>query len=74
MKKVERSKRIAKVCIHVEWVIGLLKNKYTILQSTLPVCLLKVKSDTYCAFIDRMLLVCAALINFCPTVVPLTGH
>lgn len=74
MKEVEYSKRIAKVRIHIERVIGLLKNEYTILQSPILVCLLKVKSDTDCAFIDRMLLVCAALINLCPTVVPLTCH
>lgn len=74
MKEVEHSKRIAKVRIHVERVIGLLKNKYAILQSTLPVCVLKVKTDVDCAFIDRMLFVCAALINLSPTVVPLNCH
>ena len=74
MKGVEHSKRIAKVHIHVEWVIGLLKNKYTILQSTLPVCILKVKTDIDYAFIDRIILVCAALINLSPTVVPLNCH
>ena len=31
MQKVEYTKRIAKVRIHIEWVIGLLKNKYTML-------------------------------------------
>lgn len=41
MEEVEYTKRIAKVRIHVERVIGLLKNKYTILQATLPVCILK---------------------------------
>ena len=32
MQEVECSQRIAKVRIHVERIIGLLKNKYTILQ------------------------------------------
>ena len=41
MREVEYSRRISKfVYIHVEYVIGLLKKKYTILQSTLPVLLL----------------------------------
>ena len=44
------------------------------LQSTLPVCILNVKSDKDYAFIDRMPLVCAALINLFPTVVPLNCH
>ena len=35
MQEVEYSRRISKVRIHVERVIGLLKNKYTILQGTL---------------------------------------
>ena len=41
MQEVEYSRRISKVCIHVERVISLLKNKYTILQSTPPILLLK---------------------------------
>ena len=70
MEEVEYSKRIAKVRIHIERVIGLLKNKYTILQSTLLVCILKTKDDKDYAFIDKMLMVCAALVNLSPTVVP----
>ena len=70
MQEVEYTKRIAKVRIHVERVIGLLKNKYTILQAILPVCILKHKDDTDFAFIDKILTVCAALTNLSPGVVP----
>lgn len=70
LQEVECSQRIAKVRIHVERVIGLLENKYTILQSTLPVSLLKRKHDTDYAFIGKVLTVCAALVNLSPTVVP----
>lgn len=45
LQEVEYSKRLSKVRIHVERVIGLLKNKYTILQSTLPISLLKHKHE-----------------------------
>ena len=38
-KEVEFSQRLARVRIHVERVIGLMKNKYTLLQGTLPICL-----------------------------------
>ena len=70
MEEVEYTKRITKVRIHVERVIGLLKNKYTILQAMLPVCILKHKDDTEDAFIDKILTVCAALTNLSPAVVP----
>ena len=70
LQEVECSHRIAKVRIHVERIIGLLKNKYTILQGTLPVTLLKRKHDTDTAFIDKVLIVCSALVNLSPTVVP----
>ena len=70
LQEVEYSKRLSKVRIHVERVIGLLKNKYTILQSTLPISLLKHKHDSEYANIDRILTVYAALVNLCPSVVP----
>ena len=66
MQEVEYSRR--KVRIHVECVIGLLKNKYIILQSTSPILLLKHKDDTDDAFIDK-LTVCATLVNLSPSVV-----
>ena len=68
--EVEHSKRISQVRIHVECVIGLLKNKYALLQSTLPVCLIKHKHDNDFANIDKILIVCSALVNLCPSVVP----
>ena len=67
---VECSQKIAKVRIHVERVIGLLKNKYTILQGTLPITFLKRKHDSEYAFIDKVLIVCSVLVNLSPTVVP----
>ena len=68
--EVEHSKRISKVRIHVERIIGLLKNKYSLLHSTLPVCLIKHKCDTEYSNIDKILIICAALINICPSIVP----
>lgn len=65
--EVEHSKQVR---IHVERIIGLLKNKYSLLQSTLPVCLIKHKCDTEYSNIDKILIICAALINICPSIVP----
>jgi len=70
-KEVEFSQRLAWVRIHIKWVIGLMKNKYTPLQGTLPFSLIKHKdSISELANIDKILIVCAALADLCPTVVP----
>lgn len=69
---VERTRGIANVRIHVERVIGLLRQKYTILQSTLPLDYLTCSNNAAnCPLIDRMITVCSALTNLCPSVVPL---
>jgi len=69
LEEVERSKRLSRVCIHVERVTGLLKQKYTILEGPLPVNLIKHKSDGEYAIVDKILTVCAALTNLCDSVV-----
>ena len=40
-EEVEKSRQLARIRIHVERVIGILKNRYTILQSRLPISLIK---------------------------------
>ena len=69
LKNVEMSKKLSKVHIHIERVIGLLKNKYKILQGTLTLHMIKHKSDSDFANIGQILTVCASLINTCPSVV-----
>ena len=69
-EEVEYSQRLAKVRIHVERVIGLMKKKYTILQSVLPVSLIKHTGDENYATIDRILTVCASLTNLSPAILP----
>ena len=71
LEEVEHSKKVAKVRIHVEQVIGLLKNKYTILQGTLLLCSIKHKGESEYAFIDKIVTVCARLVNLCPPIVPI---
>ena len=71
---VERTRGIANVRIHVERVIGLLRRKYTILQSTLPTDYLTYNQngppETQVPVIDRINRVCSALVNCCPPIVP----
>ena len=69
-QEVEQSQRIAKVRMHVERVIGQLKNKYTLLQGVLPVNLVKHKQDATASSIDKIVTVCAALTNLSKSVVP----
>ena len=67
------SGKIASVRIHIERVLALLKNRYTILQGILPLRLLKsikdeAASETF-ANCDRIVTVCAALTNLGESIV-----
>ena len=61
--EVETSKQLSAVRIHVERVIGLLKNRYSIITGPIPITLLKHEGDTTFANIDKLLVVCSALTN-----------
>ena len=67
---LETTRGIANVRIHVERVIGSLRQKYTILQGTLPLQFLTKSSNQNFPIIDKIVKVCAALVNFCPSIVP----
>ena len=69
LEEVEQSKRLSRVRIHVERVIGQLKQKHTILEGPLPVNLIKHKFDGDYATIDKIITVCAALTNLSDSVV-----
>ncbi len=69
-EEVEISRRLARVRIHVERVIGQLRRKYKILQETIPISLIKKPSDGCTATIDKIIFVTAALTNLSQTVVP----
>ena len=68
--EVEETRSIANVRIHVERVIGLVWQKFTILQSTLPIQFVATREEDDCPSIDRMIRVCCALVNCCDSVVP----
>ena len=67
---VESTRGIANVRIHVERVIGLLRNKYTILQGTLSTDYLITSEQRQVRLIDRILRVCSGLVNLCPPIIP----
>ena len=70
---VEITRGIASVRIHVERVIGSLRQKYTILEGALPTDFLFSSSGTPDAkipMIDLIVRVCTALVNLCPPIIP----
>lgn len=66
---VETTRRLANVRIHVERVIGLVRQKYTILSSTLSIDMLFTRSPDDIPAIDKIAHVCCALTNMCESVV-----
>ena len=66
-REVEFSRGLSSLRIHVERAIGRIKN-YRILQSTLPISLIKRDNNTEFATIDKIL-ICAALSNLHPPLV-----
>ena len=68
--EVEQTRRIANVRIHVERVIGLIRQKYSLLSDTQPVDYVMSK-DGNIPLLDKIVTVCCALVNVCDSVVPI---
>ena len=68
--EVQETRQIANVRIHVERVIGLVRQKYPILRSTIPIYYLTRKANEDVPLFDRIVRVCCALSNVCDSVVP----
>ena len=67
--EVEQTRRIANVRIHVERVIGVLRQKFSILSGTQPIDNLLPRNDGM-PLLDKIVCVCCALVNVCDSVVP----
>ena len=68
---VDKARQLSRVRIHVERVIGVLRQKYTILESILPINMIMCDDRTETSMIDKIVVICCALCNFCDSVVPL---
>ena len=53
----------------MERVIGLVRQKYTILSSTIPIDLVMIKDDEGFTTMDKIAHVCCSLVNLCESVV-----
>jgi len=67
--EVDAARRLSRVRIHVERVIGMLRQKYMILQSTLPICMLTSDEAEKLSTIDKIVTICSALCNCCDSVI-----
>ena len=63
------TRKLANVRIHVERVIGLVRQKYTILSSTLPIDMLYTRSPEDIPTIHKIAHICCSLVNMCESVV-----
>lgn len=55
--------------IHIERVIRVVRQKYTILQSTLPINMI-MSEDSEISTVDKIVTVTCALCNHCDSVIP----
>lgn len=69
--EVDTARQLSRVRIHVERVIGLIRQKYSILESELNINVIMCDQETNISVIDKIVIVCAALCNFCDSVVPI---
>ena len=68
--EVDASRQPPHVRIHVERVIGAVRQKYMILQSTLPICMITCTGEDKLSPINKIVTICCALYNHCGSVVP----
>lgn len=67
--EVEATRQLANVRIHVERVIGMVRNKYTLLKGPVPVEALSTSGSRVTPQIDKIATVCCALVNLCNSVI-----
>ncbi|KAE8738902.1 hypothetical protein FOCC_FOCC015603 [Frankliniella occidentalis] len=70
-EEVDSTRKIAAVRVHVERVIGLVRLKYRILSDRMPTDSLKTKPDQAMPPVDQIAVVCCALCNLCPPIIPM---
>ena len=69
-KDVTTSRELARVRIHVERLIGMVKQKFTILEGILPVAFIKNEGESDLTVSDKLMVICCALVNLCKPIVP----
>lgn len=70
MLEVETTRNLAAVRIHVERAIGVARQKYTMLQSTIPISLLQDDVTTGLTTLDKVVPVACGLTNLSASLIP----
>ena len=68
--EVEETLAIVNVRIHVERVIGAVRQRHTILKGSMPIDFIIKRDQEQKTLVDRIIHVCCALNNLCDSVVP----
>lgn len=69
-KEIKESRELAHVRIHVERLIGMVKQKYSILEGVMPISFIKHDSECDVSVADKVMVICCALVNICESIVP----
>ena len=67
--EVDTTRELSQVRIYVERIIRMVHQKYTILQSTLPISMIMCNKDEGISSIDKTFAICCASCNHCQSVV-----
>jgi len=65
--ELEATRSIAHVRIHVERIIGCIRQKFRILSDDMPISLLSCGEDD--PIVDKIVMVSCALVNICPSII-----
>lgn len=74
LSKADAARDLSRIRIHVERVIGLVHQKYTILESTLPVKIIMCTKSDKISVLDKIIVICCALCNLCESVISLDNY
>ena len=66
---IESTRKLASVRIQVERVIGVVRQKYSILSGTIPIEFVICPAGEEFTLIDKIACICCALVNMCPSTV-----
>ena len=69
-KELKESRELARIRIHVERMIRMVKQKYSMLEDILPIKFIMNDNDSDITVTDKLMVVCCALVNLCQSVVP----
>ena len=67
--QIDTTRTLSHLRIHVERVIGMVWQKFTILQSTLPIAMIMCNRDEGISSIDKIITICCALCNHCESLI-----